>query len=56
MIISIYLIKEYDQKNIEGPTWNSIDPAFPTAEATALIEVKKSTPNAVNKIEPTVKI
>ena len=39
-----------------GPTLPIPGPTFPIAEATALIDVKKSTPIKVNISEPTVKI
>ena len=39
-----------------GPTVPIPGPTFPIAEATALMEVKKSTPIKVNINDPTVKI
>ena len=42
------------EKEKEGPTSAIPGPTFPTADATALIEVNMSTPNRDKKIEPSV--
>jgi hypothetical protein len=42
-------------KEKEGPTLPIPGPTFPTAEATALIEVIISIPKAARKIEPIAK-
>ena len=42
-------------KELQGPTLPIPGPTFPTAEATALIEVIISIPNPARKIEPIAK-